>query len=106
MTREDAQDRALVGVDKIMWGSDFPHEEGTYPHTREALAYTLAGIDPAEVEMMLSGNAAEVYGFDLAKLRPVADRIGPEVGAVHRGIDAIPESATSFAFRPRITTVS
>jgi len=106
MTREDAQDRALVGVDKIMWGSDFPHEEGTYPHTREALAYTLAGVDPAEVEMMLSGNAARVYGFDLAKLRPVADRIGPEVGAVARGIAAIPESATSFAFRPRIATVS
>ena len=35
-----------------------------------------------------------------------ADRIGPEVAAVSGGIDTIPESATSFAFRPRSVTVS
>lgn len=106
MTREDADDRARVGVDKIMWGADFPHDEGTFPYTREALAHTCAGIDPAEVSMMLSGNAAEVYGFDVAKLQDVADRIGPEVEAVYAGIDGVPESATSFAFQPRSVTVA
>ena len=106
MTREDAEDRAAVGVEKIMWGSDFPHDEGTYPHSREALAHTYAGIDPAEVAMMLGGNAADVYGFDLDRLQRVADRIGPEVGAVRAGIDTVPAQTTSFAFEPRAVTVS
>jgi hypothetical protein len=89
-----------------MWGSDFPHEEGTFPHTLEALAHTYAGIDPVEVERMVGGNAAELYGFDLAKLQEVADRIGPAVDAVHAGIESIPEQTTSFAFGPRTVGVA
>ena len=106
MTRADAEDRAVIGVDKIMWGADFPHEEGTYPHTREALAHTYVGIDPGEVARMVGGNAALVYGFDLTQLQAVADRIGPEVDAVHAGIDTIPKSTTSFAFGPRSVGVA
>ena len=106
MTRADAEDRAAIGVDKIMWGGDFPHEEGTYPHTREALAHTYAGIDPGEVARMVGGNAALVYGFDLTQLQEVADHIGPEVEAVHAGIDVIPQSTTSFAFGPRSVGVA
>ncbi len=102
MTRGDADDRHAVGVDRIMWGSDFPHEEGTYPHSAESLAYTFAGIDSAEVERMVGLNAAEIYGFDLDLLRPVADRIGPTADAVAAGLDTIPASTTSFAFGPRL----
>jgi hypothetical protein len=32
--------------------------------------------------MMLGGNAARVYGFDLEALRPIAQRIGPLVSDV------------------------
>ncbi len=106
MTRADAETRAAIGVDRIMWGSDFPHDEGTYPHTREALAHSFAGIDPSEVARMVGGNAAEVYGFDMELLRSVADRIGPEVEAVAAGIETIPESTTSFAFGPRTVGVA
>jgi predicted TIM-barrel fold metal-dependent hydrolase len=106
MTRGDAEERTAIGVDRIMWGSDFPHDEGTFPHTREALAHTFAGIDPGEVARMVGANAAEVYGFDLDVLRPVADRIGPEVDAVHAGIDTIPAATTSFAFGPRTVGVA
>jgi predicted TIM-barrel fold metal-dependent hydrolase len=106
MTRGDAEDRAAVGVDKIMWGSDFPHEEGTYPHTRESLAHTYAGIDSDEVARMLSGNAAEVYGFDLVALQKVADEIGPEVAAVRAGLETIPATTTSFAFGERSASVA
>lgn len=106
MTRGDAEERSAIGVDKIMWGSDFPHEEGTYPHSHEALAHTYAGIDPSEVARMVGGNAAEVYGFDLAQLKKVGDRIGAEVDAVHAGIESIPEPTTSFAFGPRTVGVS
>lgn len=101
MTRGDAEARHGVGVDRIMWGSDFPHEEGTFPHSAEALAHAFAGIDRSEVERMVGLNAVEVYGFDLEVLRPVADRIGPSVDAVAAGIDTVPADTTSFAFGPR-----
>lgn len=101
MTRGDAEDRHTAGVDRIMWGSDFPHEEGTFPHTSESLAHTFGGIDPDEVVRMVSRNAAEVYGFDMAALQPIADRIGPTVESVQRGLDRIPTDTTSFAFGDR-----
>ena len=100
MTRDDALDRALIGVDRIMWGSDFPHEEGTFPFTREALANTYSGMDPEEVAKMIGANAAGVYGFDLGQLEPLAAEIGPEVEQVARGIDQVPDSI-SLAFEPR-----
>ena len=71
MTREDAIDRDAIGVHHIMWGSDFPHEEGTFPFSRESLAHTYAGMDATEVARMLGGTAADVYGFDLHKLGTV-----------------------------------
>ena len=43
--------------------------------------------------MMFAENAAERYGFDLAALRPIADRIGPTVAEVHEPLDAYPEGS-------------
>ncbi len=74
--------RAAIGVDKIMWGSDYPHAEGTWPHTKQRLADAFRGTPAAEVAAMLGGNAAGVYGFDTARLAPLAERIGPEVAAL------------------------
>ncbi|MGD9703763.1 MAG: amidohydrolase family protein [Acidimicrobiia bacterium] len=74
--------RAAVGVDKIMWGSDYPHKEASFPYTLEALRAAFAGVDHGEVAAMLGGNAARTYGFDLAALAPIAARVGPRVGDV------------------------
>ena len=38
---------------------------------------------PDEATRMLGANAAAVYRFDVAKLQPVAARIGPSVTEVH-----------------------
>jgi len=54
----------LIGTEKIMWGSDYPHLEGTRPFTNEAIRRTFGGVDPSEVQSMLADTAAEVYGFD------------------------------------------
>ena len=35
-----------VGVDRIMWGHDYPHSEGTYPYTTEGLRCAFAGLPP------------------------------------------------------------
>jgi predicted TIM-barrel fold metal-dependent hydrolase len=77
MSRAECDVRERIGVDRIMWGADYPHIEGTWPHSLGALREAVNGCTPDEVRMMASTTAAEVYGFDLAALQPVADRIGP-----------------------------
>lgn len=104
MHRDDCERRHLIGSDKVMWGSDFPHAEGTSPFSKEGIAKTYAGIDPDEVQAMLGGNAARVYGFDLDALAPIAAQHGPAIDEVWAGLEAVPEGATSLAFRERMTT--
>jgi hypothetical protein len=93
--------RHQVGVDRIMWGSDYPHREGTYPYTREALRYAFHDTDPLEVAAMVGGNAANVYSFDLDLLRAVARAIdAPTVSEVRipLPVDAIPPDTSLKAF--------
>ena len=87
--------RHAVGVDKIMWGSDYPHKEASFPWSREALRLSFAGVEQTEIEAMLAGNAAGVYGFDLDALAPIAARVGPTHEEIARPITAeeIPEEA-------------
>lgn len=80
--RHEAALRHEVGVDRIMWGTDYPHKEASTPFTLEALRAAYGGLPADEVAMMLGTNAAAVYGFDLDFLRPIADRIGPLVSDV------------------------
>jgi len=84
--------RAQVGVEKIMWGSDFPHKEGCWPYSHEHLRLAFADVPVDEVRAMVGGNAARVYGFDLEALAPIAARVGPSIDDVARplGIDEIP----------------
>lgn len=56
--------RELIGVDRLMWGSDYPHTEGTFPRSREQVARDFAGIPEAEVYQMVAGNAARLYGLN------------------------------------------
>jgi predicted TIM-barrel fold metal-dependent hydrolase len=76
--------REVVGTDRIMWGSDYPHKESSHPFSKDAIRLSFAEVDPIEVQMMLGGNAAALYGFDLDALRPIAAEIGPVVGEVAR----------------------
>ena len=64
-----------------MWGSDYPHPEGTWPTTRPQMLEAFRGVPEPELAAMLGGNAAGVYGFDTEKLAPIAARIGPEKSA-------------------------
>jgi predicted TIM-barrel fold metal-dependent hydrolase len=55
--------RELIGVDRLMWGSDYPHTEGTFPHSREQVAKDFAGISEHEIRMLVADNAARLYGI-------------------------------------------
>lgn len=74
--------RHEVGVDRIMWGADYPHSEGSYPYTTEALRAAFADVPPDETREMLATTAAQVYPFDLALLDELGSRIGPTVAEV------------------------
>ncbi|MCU0270053.1 MAG: amidohydrolase, partial [Acidimicrobiales bacterium] len=75
--RRELARRYEIGVGNLCWGNDFPHPEGTWPHTRQFLRDAFWDIPVEETAAMLGGNAAEVYGFDAAALQPLVDRIGP-----------------------------
>ncbi len=77
MSREECEVRHEIGVPTIMWGSDFPHDEGTWPNTAAALHATFDGVPPAELRAMLGENAIRVYGFDPSLLAVHRDRVGP-----------------------------
>ncbi len=64
--QEDARgvrDREFIGIDGLMWGSDYPHEESTFPKSMEFLEKILQGVPPEDQEKIVGGNAARIYGF-------------------------------------------
>jgi len=78
MPRREALMREEIGIDQIMWGSDYPHPEGSWPFTDEQRDETFAGLPERDIARMLGENAARFYGFDTEKLAPIVAEIGPE----------------------------
>mgnify|MGYP001825887594 FL=1 len=78
MSRREAELRYEIGVKNMMWGSDYPHPEGSWPVTREHQMEALHGIPEEDLVDMLGMNAVRFYGLDEEKLAPLAARIGPE----------------------------
>ena len=75
--RREIARRFEIGVGNIMWGNDFPHPEGTWPHTRQWLRETFWDCPVDDARRILGLTAAKVYGFDVGKLQSLADRFGP-----------------------------
>ncbi|MGI8926888.1 MAG: amidohydrolase family protein [Tepidiformaceae bacterium] len=59
-----ARTRDLIGVDTLMWASDYPHGDSTWPRSQEVIAENFAGIPEDEKRKMLRGNMAKVYGLE------------------------------------------
>ncbi|MYC42407.1 MAG: amidohydrolase [Acidimicrobiaceae bacterium] len=87
-----------LGVDRVMWGSDYPHAEGTFPETVAALRHVFADWPADDLHKLLGATAAEVYDLDLTEL--AGHGIGPLVGEVAEPLDEVP-THPSMAFRPR-----
>jgi predicted TIM-barrel fold metal-dependent hydrolase len=77
MSKEEIRRRHILGCDVVMWGTDYPHPEGTWPHTQEKLRSDFGGIPVEDTRKLLGETAARCYSFDLAALQPIADRVGP-----------------------------
>ena len=53
------RNRDVTGVDCLMWGSDYPHDEGTFPHSREVIARTFADLPEEETRKDSRGECGE-----------------------------------------------
>ena len=79
MKRYEAEMRHEIGIEKLMWGADYPHLEGAAPVHRQTLQYIFGGLPEDDIRRMLGANACDLWGFDGDMLQSVADRVGPTV---------------------------
>ncbi len=66
MDRAGVFARDFIGVDNLMWSSDYPHTDSTWPRSRECIAHDLEGVSEADRRKMTCTNAAKLYGFEVA----------------------------------------
>lgn len=57
------EDGAAIGIENFMWGSDYPHQESTFPHSRDTVSKVFGKLSRASQQKVTFGNAAEMYGI-------------------------------------------
>ncbi|HEX5586589.1 MAG TPA: amidohydrolase family protein, partial [Acidimicrobiia bacterium] len=83
--RAEVEMRHAIGVDQLLFGSDYPHPEGTWPNTRDWIRTAFAGVPEREARQILGENAVAAYGLDRDALVAVAERIGPSADLLGQG---------------------
>jgi len=69
--------RREIGVDRLLFGTDYPHPEGTWPNTQDWIRATFKRVPEREARAILGENAIRCYGLDRDRLTAIAGRIGP-----------------------------
>ena len=52
-------------VDNFLWANDFPHHEGSWPYSAQAIERQMGRLDDGERAKILGLNAARIFGFDI-----------------------------------------
>jgi predicted TIM-barrel fold metal-dependent hydrolase len=55
---------SLIGADHVMWASDYPHTDSTFPESQRAIQETLGSLPADDVRKITALNCARLYGFD------------------------------------------
>jgi predicted TIM-barrel fold metal-dependent hydrolase len=98
--KAEVEMRHEVGVETIAFGRDYPHPEGTWPHTTLWLQDAFFGVPDAEVRLMLGENAIRGFGLDRDRLAAIAARIGPRVHEINgTATDIRPDVRATFEMR-------
>lgn len=84
MSREEIRRRHRNGIDALMWGTDYPHPEGSWPHTAERLGTDFRDVSIEDTRLLLGLNAVRCYDLDLTALEATAERIGPRPSGLHQ----------------------
>ena len=90
-----------VGEDRVLWGNDYPHYEGTFPYNLESLRLTFAGMEDGRRRKLLGLNAADLYRFDVEKLMPLVREFGPTPTQIDEPLprDQIPRDSYCYLFQ-------
>ena len=112
MSDFEAEDAVTRGyTDNVIWGTDYPHIEGTwqaprsddeYPVTKAQLRFCYAQCPPEATRQMVGANGVKVYGLDGNALQSVADRIGaPSLDEIGTPLERVPDrdDVGRFSFR-------
>lgn len=60
------KNRRQVGIDNIMWSSDYPHTASTWPHSQEIIARDFKDAPADEKWKIVRENVTQLYGLDVA----------------------------------------
>ncbi|MFZ8990896.1 MAG: amidohydrolase family protein [Pseudohongiellaceae bacterium] len=90
-----------VGVDRVLWGNDYPHYEGTFPYNLESLRLTFNDLSEDVRRKILGLNAADLYKFDVDKLMPLVREFGPTPDQVNAPLpkEDIPHDSMCYLFQ-------
>ena len=59
--------RDMPGGKNIMWSSDYPHSETTFPHSHQSIASDLAGTSAEARDWILADCAEKFYGISVKR---------------------------------------
>lgn len=59
------QTRAFIGVERMMWGNDYPHHDSLWPESQPTLDRMFAGVSEADRRRMTLENVCALYGIPL-----------------------------------------
>ena len=57
--------RQIIGEDNLLWGSDYPHVDSTWPCSVEVLSEMFEGIDPSVYRKITYDNVKRLYGIEI-----------------------------------------
>lgn len=98
-SRAEVEMRTGIGLENLMWGSDFPHPEGTWPYTGTCLQHAFHGVPRDEVAAILGGNALRLFDLDAERLGALAARIGPPAASLARPPAVLPDDYVGMGLR-------
>jgi uncharacterized protein len=55
--------REGIGIQNVMWSSDYPHPVSSWPHSRKIVDEILADATPEERRLIVSANAARIWSL-------------------------------------------
>jgi predicted TIM-barrel fold metal-dependent hydrolase len=58
------------GCDNFMWSNDYPHQNSTWPNSRDVIARDMGHLDAADREKLLSSNVTKLYQIKVAASLP------------------------------------
>ncbi|MFM7069086.1 MAG: amidohydrolase family protein, partial [Actinomycetes bacterium] len=86
MSPEEIRRRHVNGVDCLMWGTDYPHPEGSWPHTVERLSTDFQQVSVEDTRLILGLNAMKCYDLDVNGLNAIAAQVGPTPTSLHQDL--------------------